>query len=214
MTWPIIGVRPWPPPTTTRKPVLPAASRTACTPMSWTRIAARSARRAGDGDLELARQEREFGMQRRPLADQLAPRTRIDDLVGGDAGERIAGGVAHAVAGGLDRVHLDPGELGEDLRNVLEARPVELDVLPGGEVAVAAVVLAGDVGERAQLGATRGGRRESRPAASARASGCRGRSAGAAAGTRPRSARPPGSAASGRETARRARRRCVWSKSS
>ena len=45
------------------------------------------ARRAGDRDLELARQEREFRMERRPLADQLAPRPRIDDLVAGDAGE-------------------------------------------------------------------------------------------------------------------------------
>ena len=50
-------------------------------------------------------------------------------------------------------MHLDPGELGQDLRNVLEARPVELDVLAGREVAIAAVILAGDMGERAKLGA-------------------------------------------------------------
>ena len=52
---------------------------------------------------------------------------------------------------GLDRVHLDRRELGEDVGHVLELRPVELDVLARGEVAVAAVVLARDVRELAQL---------------------------------------------------------------
>src|SRR5438874_1507806 len=42
MTWPIIGVRPRPPPTSTRKPTSPAVLRTACTPMSCTSVAARS----------------------------------------------------------------------------------------------------------------------------------------------------------------------------
>ena len=109
-------------------------------------------RRSADGDLELARQEREFRIQRRPLADQLRPRTRIDDLVAGDAGERIARDVAHAIARRLDRVHLDLGELGQDLRHVLELRPVELQVLARREVTVAAVVAAGDVREGSQLG--------------------------------------------------------------
>ena len=43
------------------------------------------------------------------------------------------------------------GELGEDVGHVLELRPVELDVLARAEVAVAAVVRARDVRERAQL---------------------------------------------------------------
>ena len=48
-------------------------------------------------------------------------------------------------------MHLHRGELGEDLGHLLELRPVELEVLARGEVAVAAVVLARDVGELAQL---------------------------------------------------------------
>ena len=48
-------------------------------------------------------------------------------------------------------MHLDRGELGEDVRHVLELRPVELDVLARREVAVASVVLAPDVRELAQL---------------------------------------------------------------
>ncbi len=107
--------------------------------------------RPGHRDLELARQEREFRMERGPLPDQLAPGARVDDLVVGDSCERVARRVPHAVAGGLDRVHLDLGELRQDLGRVLEARPVELDVLAGREVPVTSVILAGDVGERAQL---------------------------------------------------------------
>ena len=42
---------------------------------------------AADGDLELARQEGELGVQRAPLAQDLAVGARVDDLVGGDAGE-------------------------------------------------------------------------------------------------------------------------------
>jgi hypothetical protein len=48
-------------------------------------------------------------------------------------------------------VHLHGGQLGQDVRRLLEAHPVELDVAAGGEVAVAPVVAAGDVGELAQL---------------------------------------------------------------
>ena len=59
--------------------------------------------------------------------------------------------VADAVAAGLDGVHLDAGELGQDVGHVLERRPVELQVLARGEVAVAAVVLARDVRQLAQL---------------------------------------------------------------
>ena len=103
------------------------------------------------GDLELARQEAELGVQRRPLADDLRVGARIGDLVGGGAGEVVGGDVADAVAGGLDGVHLDLGQLVQDVGDVGELRPVELQVLARGEVAGAAVVGARDVGELAHL---------------------------------------------------------------
>jgi len=102
-------------------------------------------------DLELARQPGEFGMEGRPLPDHLAPEERIHDLVGGDTGEVVGGYVAHAVARGLDGVHLHARELGEHVRHFFELRPVVLDVLARAEVAVAPVVLARNVGELAQL---------------------------------------------------------------
>ncbi len=106
---------------------------------------------SGDGDLEFARQERELRVQRRPLPDELAPGARVDDLVVGDAGERVACRVAHTIAAGLDGMHLDGGEQGEDFRNAFECRPVELNVLPCGEMPIAAVILARNLRERAQL---------------------------------------------------------------
>ena len=107
--------------------------------------------RAVDRDLELARQVVEFRMEGGPLADQLAPDEGIDDLVARHAGEMVGGDVAHAVAGSLDGVHLDRGQLGEDLRHLLELRPVELQVLARREMAVAAVVFARDIRQLAQL---------------------------------------------------------------
>ena len=107
--------------------------------------------RARHGDLELARQEREFGMQRRPLPHDLGQDARIFDLVGGGAGEMVGGDVADAIAARLDRVHLDGREIGQRVGHVDQLDPVELDVLPRGEMAVAFVVFPRDVGQHAQL---------------------------------------------------------------
>ena len=106
---------------------------------------------AGDGDLELARQPAEFRVQRRPLAQDLAPRTRVLQLVIGGAGERIGGDVAHAIAAGLDAVHLDLGKRRQHVGNIDQLHPVELKVLPRGEMAVAAIPAPPDHGELAQL---------------------------------------------------------------
>ena len=108
-------------------------------------------RRAGDRDLELARQVGEFRVEGRPLPHDLRPDARILDLVGGDAGELVGGHVADAVAAGLDGVHLDVGQMLQDVRHVGQLRPVELDVLARGEVAEAAVVAPRDVGQLAHL---------------------------------------------------------------
>ena len=107
--------------------------------------------RAVDGNLELAGQEREFGMQRRPLADDFAIRPRIDPLIPGHAREWVRGGVAHAVAAGLDRVHLHAGQVGQNIRNVLQAGPVELNILACADVAVALVIASADLGYGPQL---------------------------------------------------------------
>jgi len=58
----------------------------------------------GERDLELARQEREFRMQGRMLAQQLGADARILDLAGRHAGPLVGGDVAHAIAAGLHAV--------------------------------------------------------------------------------------------------------------
>src|SRR5450830_478819 len=107
--------------------------------------------RAIDGDLELARQVGEFRVEGGPLTDDFAPRARVDQLVGGDTGKLIGGDVAQAVAAGLDRVHLHGRQLSENLRHVLQRRPVELHVLPGTDVGVALVVVTGDPRHHSRL---------------------------------------------------------------
>ncbi len=108
-------------------------------------------RRTGHRDLELARQVVELGVQRRPLADDLAVGPRILDLVGSDAGEMVRRDIADAVAAGLDGMHLDGGEVRQHVRHVFQLRPVVLQVLARGEVPVVAVVLARQVRQHAQL---------------------------------------------------------------
>ena len=107
--------------------------------------------RAGHRDLELARQIGKFGMQGRPLPQQLGDGPRIGDLVGGSTGPMIGGDIADAVAGSLDGMHLDFGQGCENVGGVLELDPVELDVLAGGEMAVAPVPSLGDHRELAHL---------------------------------------------------------------
>ena len=102
-------------------------------------------------DLELARQEREFRMHGAVLAQDFRPDAGILDLVGRDAGPLVGGDVAHAIAAGLHAVQAGAAEIGHGVGKLFELDPVELDVLAGGEMAVAAVVAAPDMGEHAQL---------------------------------------------------------------
>src|SRR5690554_4641520 len=95
--------------------------------------------RAVDGNLELARQVGEFRMERGPLADDLAPGARIDDLVSRNTGELVRRGIADTVAAGLDGVHLDLGQLFQNVGHVFQVRPVQLDILARGDVRVALV---------------------------------------------------------------------------
>ena len=109
--------------------------------------------RTRDRKLEFARQECELGMQARPLAQQFRIGARIDRFVGGGTGKMVCRDVANAVARRLDRMHLDFGEFGQDVRDVGQPHPVELQILARGEMAAAAVVDAPDMRKLAQLSA-------------------------------------------------------------
>src|SRR5690606_26795937 len=105
---------------------------------------------AVDGNLELARQEGEFRVERRPLPDDFAPGARIDQLIRSHTGELVGGGVADTVAAGLDGVHLDRCQLLQDIRHVFQVGPVQLDILARGDVRVTLVIVTGNVGQLAQ----------------------------------------------------------------
>ena len=107
--------------------------------------------RRSQRDLEFARQEREFGVQRQVLAQQLGPQPRILDLARCDPGPLVGGDIAHAIAAGLHAVHAGAGQIGHRVRQFFELDPVELNVLPRGEMAVVAVVAPCHMRKRAQL---------------------------------------------------------------
>ena len=107
--------------------------------------------RAADGDLELARQEGEFRVQRRPLPDDFTVGPGIFQLVHRHAGQMVAGRVAYAVAAGLDGMHLHTGQVVQNIRHLLELGPVVLDILPRREMPVILVVGSGDMPQHPQL---------------------------------------------------------------
>src|SRR6478672_12841873 len=86
--------------------------------------------RAGDRGLELPRQVGELGGADVAVPDLLQGRRAVDDLVGGDARHGRAEDDARRVAAGLGRHETDGLEALPDRGDVLDADPVELDVLP------------------------------------------------------------------------------------
>src|SRR3546814_9089562 len=103
----------------------------------WSSDVCSSDLRRNDANLELARQIAEFGVKAGRLTQQLGPGARVADFVGGGARILVGGNVADAFAAGLDRVHLDRRQLGEDVGRILQLDPVILDILARREMAVA-----------------------------------------------------------------------------
>ena len=109
---------------------------------------------ARNGDFELARQIFEFRMQSGPLTDQLGRGTRIFDFIGCHACQMVGGDVAYAIARGLDGMHFDIGQHAQQIRHIDQLQPVVLQVLPGGEMGIAAIVFVGDGGQLPHLRGT------------------------------------------------------------
>jgi hypothetical protein len=102
-------------------------------------------------DLELARQEAEFGVEAGPLAEQLCIRARIYQLVSSGAGILVRADVADAIAAGLDGVHFHLGEIGQQVWRLFQLDPVVLDVLAGGEMSITAVIFVSDIAQHTHL---------------------------------------------------------------
>ena len=106
---------------------------------------------AGDGGLVLAGKVGERVVADVALRDLLDHRGGVDDLIGGDSGDRGAQDDARSVAAGLGGAESDRLETAPDLRDVLHADPVQLDVLPVGDIGSVAGVVAGELADRPQL---------------------------------------------------------------
>ena len=110
------------------------------------------ARVAGDRRLELAGEVGQLGVPDVPADDLVDDGGGVDDLVGGDPGERAAEDHARGVAARLGGLQAHGLEAAPDLGDVLDPDPVVLDVLPVADVGGAPGELGGDVGEDAELG--------------------------------------------------------------
>ena len=110
---------------------------------------------AGDRGLELARQVGEGRVADVAALDLLDRRRRVDQLVPGDPGDRGAEDDARAVAAGLGGQQPDGLEPLPDRGHVLDPDPVQLDVLPVGDVGGAAGVVAGHLADDARCSVVR-----------------------------------------------------------
>ncbi len=109
------------------------------------------ARVAADRGLELAGQVGVLRVAEVAAGDLLDRGRAVDDLVGRDAGDGGAEHHARGVAAGLERVEADRVEPLPDGGHVLDADPVQLHVLPVGDVGGVAGVRRADLADRAEL---------------------------------------------------------------
>ena len=114
-------------------------------------------RAAGEVDLELARQALGVGVAQEVAERGFGPRRDVEDLERARAGEVAAHHVADGVAARFAGGHADRAEVLEQFGHAGQLDEVELDVLPGGDVAPTAAVGVGDV--RRTPRAARGSRR-------------------------------------------------------
>ena len=104
-----------------------------------------------EGDLELARQRRAERVAQQVAGQRLRVRRDVEPLVGGNAGVRAGGDVAHRAAARLPGGQPRVGEAAHRRLDVVQLDEMKLHVLPGGDVAEAARVALADVGERLEL---------------------------------------------------------------
>ena len=109
------------------------------------------ARVPGDGRLELAGQVGQRGVADESRGDLVDLRSRVDELVGGDARDGRAQHDARHISARFGRAETDGFEPAPDLRHRLDLDPVQLDVLAVGQVSGVAPELGGDAGDDPQL---------------------------------------------------------------
>ena len=106
---------------------------------------------AGEGHLELAPEVLGVGVsQQEPRGGPRVGRD-VERLIGAHAGQGARGDIADAVATGLACRDAHGRQPPHEGGRVVDVHVVQLDVLPGRDVADAVAVLLGDIGERVHL---------------------------------------------------------------
>src|SRR3954469_7233038 len=108
-------------------------------------------RATADRGLVLAREVGELFVALGQLVDRTKDVVRVDDLLVVDTGQRAAQHVPGRVTTRLGGRQTDAFEPAPDLGHVLDADPVQLHVLPVGDVSDVAAELPGDAGDDPQL---------------------------------------------------------------
>src|SRR5271165_3616009 len=106
---------------------------------------------ASDGDLEFAWEIVEVGITAEFLVESEGDGRDVDNFVGVQSGEGAAGDVSNDVAASAGGPEADGFESLEDFRERFDFEPVELDVLPDGDVGDAVAVFFGESGDGAEL---------------------------------------------------------------
>ena len=100
----------------------------------------------------LARQVREVRVAVEEVGGLGDDAAAVEQLVRGESLQRAAGDVPHRVAAAARRGDAGAVEVGEDVRQLAQREPVQLDVLTRRELGVAAAVAVRHLADRAQLG--------------------------------------------------------------
>ena len=91
---------------------------------------------ASDGNLEFAWQKCKLWMQGTPLPQNFCIGPWVDHFIDGHASQFVGGDVANAIAAGLNAMHVHGGQKVHHIGRLVQGNPVELNILPGGEVTV------------------------------------------------------------------------------
>lgn len=105
----------------------------------------------GDGDFEFAREIVELRIAAEFFVEGKGEWGDVGDFVGVNPGERATGDVAGDVAAGTGGAEADGPEALENFRKIFDGDPVELNVLPDGDVGESIAKIFGNVGDGAGL---------------------------------------------------------------
>ena len=149
---PRCGACPWVPPSKRRKPTVASGPRSGEPSDILSPVGGKIVGATVERDIEFARQIGEFAVIEEDLGHRPGERASINQLGRIEAGEGVAGDIAHVVEAGLLAGEADLIERRDHARYFLDGQALHLDIAAGGDVGDFVTGFVGDKGERAGLG--------------------------------------------------------------